>query len=112
MYACNKEKCLKLLDEIISNAFNHGIILVLTSSVVNDKTTIFNKSMDNIIVLKVDDQIQSEIIFNTSEAECLCGQGDMLLKTNDKKTYHLQMPFANKNFCNHVIELINSTFGK
>lgn len=108
----NKEKCLKLLDEIISNAFNHGVILVLTSSIVNDKTTIFNKSMDNIIVLKVDDQIQSEIIFNTSEAECLCGQGDMLLKTNDKKTYHLQMPFANKNFCNHVIELINSTFGK
>lgn len=108
----NKEKCLKLLDEIISNAFNHGIILVLTSSVVNDQTTIFNKSMDNIIVLKVDDQIQSEIIFNTSEAECLCGQGDMLLKTNDKKTYHLQMPFANKNFCNHIIELINSTFGK
>ncbi len=107
----NKDKCLKLLDEIISNAFNHGIILILTSAFVNDKTTIFNKSMDNIIVLKVDDQIQSEIILNTSEAESLCGHGDMLIKTNDKKIYHLQMPFANRNFCNHIIELINSTFG-
>lgn len=108
----NTDKCLKLLDEIISNAFNHGIILILTSHFVNDKTTIFNKSMDNIIVLKVDDQIQSEIILNTSEAECLCGQGDMLLKTTDKKIYHLQMPFANKNLCNTIIDLIKSTFDK
>lgn len=108
----NKDKCLKILDEIISNAFNHGIILILTSHFVNDKTTIFNKTMDNIIVLKLDDQIQSEIILNTSEAECLCGQGDMLLKTTDKKIYHLQMPFANKNLCNNIIYLINSTFDK
>ena len=105
----NYNKATQLINNILNKSYNHGISLILTSSVINDKTILFNKYMNNIVIMKVDSIMESQYVINMSGAELLCGNGDMLLSTDDN-LYHLQMAYVNKNMCTSIIKVINDTY--
>lgn len=109
LFSEDSESTQVFLDVILENAFKHGIILLVSTSVVNAEVTQFDHYMDNIIVMKLDSDQESELVLHNSMATQLFGSGDMWLKT-DGNMYRLQMPFVNREEALSLIKNIDQAF--
>lgn len=107
----NEPKANFLINTLLSEAYNHGIIIVMTTRIIDSNTTRYNSSMDNIIAMKLDSVNESYSILEESGAEYLAGNGDLLLRTA-QGIFHLQMPFANREQTATLVNQITEAFKK
>lgn len=103
----NKDNTIKKLEFILNNSLQTGIIVLISSSVINKDTTSLNKLFNNLVVLKTETTEDSQKLLDSDKAKYLWGSGDAILKTNNEM-YHFQTFFVNKEETNNIVDIINA----